>query len=1265
MNNYTSPFSRSSFDRRFAGSSLALLALAFVGCGMESGTEAGEAGASAAELRKGVMGATNGDSDYCDDPTHRCDIGEGDCDSTSQCTLTNVCAPNRGSRYGLGAGVDVCVPATCVNGVRDGGELNVDCGGTSACGACVNVRYTKGVPGASNGDPDFCGDPTNLCTIGEGDCDSNAQCAGGLVCRFYAGLRFGLPYATDVCVPPACNNYVKDTNEAGVDCGGTSGCGACNGQKQTKGSMGATNPNPDFCDDPMNLCVAGEGDCDSNAQCGGGSVCAIGRGAAFGFDPWIDVCVNATCTNGMLDAGEAGIDCGGTSGCGACAATCMDGVQNGLEVGVDCGGSCAPCVCVPNSVAYCYSGPPGTAGVGICTSSTKTCNSVGSGYGACGAEVTPAAEDCTTPQDENCDGFVLPCTATDTFFRRAGDAAAQDGRAMAVDGSGNIYLAGSFAGTINFGGTPLVSSGGNDIYLVKLDPTGAHLWSSRFGDDRNQLALGLAVTPAGDVAITGTFLGTVDFGVGTHTAGGTQQDMFIATFDTAGDCQWSQQFGDAAGHQQGIDVKFDNAGNVIVTGIYRSTVNFGGGALPTAGDWNVFLVKLDGATSAHLWSAGYGDSAPQAFPRGLAVDGSNNVFVTGSFNGGIDFGGGTLSSAGGTDIFVARFNSAGAHLNSASYGDAADQQGRRIAVDEDGRVALLGYGAGTVDFGCGGMTTAGDNDIYLAQLNGSLVCAWSQIFGTSFGQYADALAVDDADQIIIGGEFENDVDFGGGNLTSAGGRDAFIARFDHFGDHIGSRSFGASGDQRVTNVARTEASANILFVGTLNDSATIDSTTVSSAGATDVMYGHATVTNPVLTRSSLDSMAAEGDNDSGYVATSPGTPFTLGVSEDARFVAFESLATNLVAGDTNGVRDVFVRDHLTGATTRVSVATGGGEGNGASDQPSISHDGRYVAFRSVATNLIGTDTNGVADIFVHDRQTGTTLRVSVRSDGSQSPSASDWPQISGNGQFVVFQSPDRLISTGEPVGGNDADIFRRDIVNGINVYISRPSGTGSQSTNDGNSQPSVSKDGRYVAFRGRSTNLIGAGNDLNGRPDVFVRDAVNNTTERVSLTTAGAEATGGDSERPFISSDGRYVVFESQAQIDGAGDTTLRDIYLRDRVAATTERLSLDSAAVAGSSSSLSAVVSANGRWVVFASDASNFVPSGGDSNAARDVFLRDRTTATTVRISVDSDGNQVAQASGIPFISDDGRFIGFTSLGALVGTDTNTRYDVYLAPRP
>jgi Tol biopolymer transport system component len=382
------------------------------------------------------------------------------------------------------------------------------------------------------------------------------------------------------------------------------------------------------------------------------------------------------------------------------------------------------------------------------------------------------------------------------------------------------------------------------------------------------------------------------------------------------------------------------------------------------------------------------------------------------------------------------------------------------------------------------------------------------------------------------------------------------------------------------------------------------------------------------------------------------------ISADGRYVAYDSLATNLVAGDTNAVSDIFVRDRQTGTTTLASKDSAGVEGTDQSFNPSISGDGRYVAFYSDAANLVTGDSNGRGDIFVRDRQTGTTTLVSRNSGGNEgSGGDSDNPSISADGRYVAFDSYATNLVSGDTNG--KYDIFVRDRQTGTTYLISKDSA--GVPGDDGSSAPSMSSDGRYVAFDSYATTLVPG--DTNGKKDIFVRDRQTGTTYLVSKSSAGVE--GDDSsESPTISSDGRYVTFESAATNLVAGDTNAKtDIFVRDRQTGSTYLVSRSSAGEQGNDASYHASISADGRYVAFWSPATNLV--SGDTNGMYDIFVRDRQTGTTTLVSKDSSGVLGNIASFDPSISGDGRYVAFISVATnLVPGDTNGVKDIFVRDR-
>jgi hypothetical protein len=325
-----------------------------------------------------------------------------------------------------------------------------------------------------------------------------------------------------------------------------------------------------------------------------------------------------------------------------------------------------------------------------------------------------------------------------------------------------------------------------------------------------------------------------------------------------------------------------------------------------------------------------------------------------------------------------------------------------------------------------------------------------------------------------------------------------------------------------------------------------------------------------------------------------------------------------------------------GVTTVVSVSSAGVQGLGANERPTISADGNLVAFQSDASNLVlNDDNNGAWDVFVHNMTTGMTELVSVSSREIQANANAMGPVISANGRYVAFSSEASDLAPNDT--NSASDVFVRDLVNGTTQRVS-VSGTGSQSNGTSN-VTAISAGGRYVAFGSDATNLVA--NDTNDTWDVFVRDRSAGTTERMSVSSSGTQANA-MTNIAAISAHGRFVAFHTFASNLVPGDTNgIADVFVRDRSAGTTERVSVSSSgAQAGNGESAYPTISANGRFVAFHSTANNLVAT--DSDFSLDAFLRDRLNGTTRRMSIGANGQRVDGA--FPSISAGGRFVAFTS---------------------
>ena len=411
-----------------------------------------------------------------------------------------------------------------------------------------------------------------------------------------------------------------------------------------------------------------------------------------------------------------------------------------------------------------------------------------------------------------------------------------------------------------------------------------------------------------------------------------------------------------------------------------------------------------------------------------------------------------------------------------------------------------------------------------------------------------------------------------------------------------------------------------------------------------------------IRRVSVSATGAQGDRDSGGPLF--GAPV---ISADGRYVAFASAATTLVPGDTNDTADVFVADRRTGAIERVNVSSTGAQAHHLTDEgsfgPSISADGRYVAFASFADNLVPGDTNEALDGFVHDRRTGRTSRITLDTAGGQA-----WGggvSIDRSGRYAAFIALPGAILPGSDDFQLDG-VFHRDLRTG---EVRRADVSTAGGPSDSVSGVAViSGDGRHVAFQSWGAGLHPG--DTNGEPDVFLRDVDTAVTELVSITPAGV-AGNGASLGFAVSADGRFVAFCSYASDLVPGDTNgVADVFVRDLRTGVTRPVSVAADGGPSAEGACGAgAVSDDGRFVTFASSSPDLVP--GDAGGVVDAFVRDMWTGHTSRVSVGRRGAGGDDFSSAPGLTRDARWTVFgSSAGNLVPGDTNHAVDVFVRRR-
>ena len=366
-----------------------------------------------------------------------------------------------------------------------------------------------------------------------------------------------------------------------------------------------------------------------------------------------------------------------------------------------------------------------------------------------------------------------------------------------------------------------------------------HIWSAGYGDTGQQSGYGVIIDGTGNVIITGAFASSINFGGSTLTSAGAV-DAFLAKFDANGNHIWSAGYGTATFDQYGTSVAVDASGNIVMAGYFLNSINLGGGVLTAVGGVDIFVAKFSPA-GAHIWSKRFG-SITNDLPERVAVDAGQNVVLSGSFTSTIDFGGPSLTSAGGSDAFLAKLDAAGNHVWSKKFGDVNTQGQPTVAVDASSNIVLAGGLGGSIDFGGGVLTNPNPAvpDIYVARFDAGGNHLWSKRFGDTAIQSVHAVAVDKDGNVIVGGTFNSTVDFGGGLLTSAGVEDFYLAKFSSGGIHQWSARYGDVNANSGTIRVGTDSYGYVIAVGGFSNSVNFGLGALVTAGDLDVFHARFT-----------------------------------------------------------------------------------------------------------------------------------------------------------------------------------------------------------------------------------------------------------------------------------------------------------------------------------------------------------------------------------------------------------------------------------------
>ncbi len=434
-----------------------------------------------------------------------------------------------------------------------------------------------------------------------------------------------------------------------------------------------------------------------------------------------------------------------------------------------------------------------------------------------------------------------PPTAWASAFGSSSD---DESRAVALDGSGNVLITGSFQGTVNFGGVTLTSAGNDEIFALKLDSDGSVLWAKSFGGSNVDQGFGIAVDAGGNVFITGGYKGTADFGGVTLTSAGNF-DVVALKLDPDGNTLWAKSFGGSK-VDQGSGIAVDAGGNVFITGIFDTTADFGGVTLTSAGllvSIDIFALKLD-PEGNRVWAKSFGGMVNDV-GFGIAVDGDGNVLITGLFGLNAVFGGVTLSSAGELDIFALKLDPDGNRVWAKRFGGSDVDQGRGIAVDGDGNVLITGF------------FQDNEGDIFALKLDPEGNTLWTRIFGGVFSDHGTGIAVDGAGDVLITGFFHGTVLFGGVILNSAGGQDAFALKLDPDGNTLWATNFGGTAEDQGTGIA-VDGDGNALITGDFREIAHFSGVTLVSAGNADIFVVKLSDIVPPTANAGADQSVDEG-----------------------------------------------------------------------------------------------------------------------------------------------------------------------------------------------------------------------------------------------------------------------------------------------------------------------------------------------------------------------------------------------------------------------
>jgi len=420
------------------------------------------------------------------------------------------------------------------------------------------------------------------------------------------------------------------------------------------------------------------------------------------------------------------------------------------------------------------------------------------------------------------------------WVKKAGGTSYDSSSSIAVDANGNSYITGYFYGSATFGTTTLTSSGGSDIFVAKLDINGNWLWAKKAGGTDFDFGNSIAVDANGNSYVTGYFSGSANFGTTTLTSSSEYYtEIYVAKLDINGNWLWANKAG-GTGWDYGYGIAVDANGNSYVTGAFAESAIFGTTTLTSSGGSDIFVAKLD-SSGNWLWAKQAGGTDYDD-GYGIVVDINGNSYVTGIFySSNCSFGSTTLTSSGGSDIFVAKLDINGNWLWAKQAGGTSGDSGNGIAVDANGNSYITGGFKESATFGTTTLTSSGyyDYDIFVTKLDIDGNWLWAKQAGGTGDEGSNSIAVDANGNSYITSGFEESVNFGTTTLTSSGYLDIFVAKIDHNGNWLWAKQAGGAIDDCGYGIA-LDANGNSYVTGFFMESANFGTTTLTSSGDRDI-----------------------------------------------------------------------------------------------------------------------------------------------------------------------------------------------------------------------------------------------------------------------------------------------------------------------------------------------------------------------------------------------------------------------------------------------